>query len=310
MTKTKTIVTGVLIFASGVGIGYGTAYVMQKKRYETLIDKEIAQVKDTYSDPSRKTGIFASPIDAVGALIAEDEETDEVNPAMVQSNSTLVAGRSRVTDILREEHYERSAEEYDGISRTGEPETSDEPTAYNLIEQAVKKSEAAIAELDLNKPVEQYAADLAVILGDDAPEPKGEGESIWDPETMAKHEKDAQESMPEPTPDRPYVITHDQYMTDDVLKENKVSVIYFEDDGQLADESGHLVNSVEALVGRENLERFGLGSQDRNIVYIRNEKMDIDIEVVRDKRCFQNVILGVREPKTSSEPLRMRDDDH
>jgi len=308
----KTIITGALIFVGGAGIGYGVGHILQKNKYEALIEKEIQQVKETYSDPKRKTGVFASPIDAADALIKDqDDIVVPDNPAFLPDNSTLVAGRSRVSDILREEQYLIDAEAYDGINRTGNPEeeeaeeipvvAEDLNIAYNLIERAAEKSpEETIIVAD--KPIEEYASDVVAALEAETTS------TIWDPETMAKNESDAAAAMPDPDPDNPYVITYAEFFNDEIHKDSKVSVIYFEEDDQVADEEGQLVNSVDQLIGRDNLEHFGLGSNDRNVVYIRNQKMGIDIEVVKDKRSFQQTILGVR-PEKVRQPLRMRDND-
>ena len=115
--------------------------------------------------------------------------------------------------------------------------------------------------------------------------------------------------MPDRNADRPYVITLEQFMADGIHEDNKVSLLFFEEDGQLVDERETLVPNVEEVLGEKNLTHFGLGSNDRNAVYIRNEKLTCDFEVIRDSRSFSEVVLGVKPAREASSLRKMRDDD-
>lgn len=105
------------------------------------------------------------------------------------------------------------------------------------------------------------------------------------------------------TEDRPYIITEDEYMTNeqDFIQ---MDLTYYEGDDVLADEHDASIDDVEGLVGEENLKHFGHGSSSKNIVYIKNNKRGIDCEIVRSRGKYAVEVLGlddednrVRNPK-------------
>lgn len=98
------------------------------------------------------------------------------------------------------------------------------------------------------------------------------------------------------TPNHPYVITHQEFLENDGEFEQS-SLTYFEGDDALVDEldAAILPHEVERLVGVDNLTRFGHGSDDNQLVYIRNEKLEIDFEVILNRGKYAEVVLGFRD---------------
>lgn len=124
-------------------------------------------------------------------------------------------------------------------------------------------------------------------------------------------EKD--ETIPEWTPTRephkPYVITEEEYMTTE-NDWDKLTMMYYEEDDSLADDREQLVSDVEAVVGDEALDHFGYGTNQKNAVYVRNPRISSDIEILRDKRSYQEVVIGIPREKTKKSPVRrMREGD-
>lgn len=107
-------------------------------------------------------------------------------------------------------------------------------------------------------------------------------------------------------PDQPYVITVDQFL-DDNPAHSKVTLNYYEGDDVLADESDRVVRSLNAVIGDEAVTKFGKFSNDPDVVYVRNEKMETDYEVTLEKRSFQEVVLNIRVDKPRVR--KMREDD-
>lgn len=103
----------------------------------------------------------------------------------------------------------------------------------------------------------------------------------------------------------PYVITIDEYMQDREEFDKNV-VTYFEGDDVLCDDREAVIPDVENIIGNDALTNFGVDSNDSNIVYIRNEKLTSDFEVVRDPRSYSEVVLGIKEEK---EVRKMRETD-
>ncbi len=108
----------------------------------------------------------------------------------------------------------------------------------------------------------------------------------------ASGEWDYDEELKTRTPDKPYIIEHDEFYQSDMIS---TTLTYFEGDGALADDSDEHIPDIEGTVGSENLARFGHGSRDNNILYIRNEKLDLLIEVVRNQGKYTEQVLGFLE---------------
>jgi hypothetical protein len=70
------------------------------------------------------------------------------------------------------------------------------------------------------------------------------------------------------------------------------TLTYFEGDDVLTDEEDQPINETDDTVGNANLLKFGHGSKDNNIVYVRNEKLDLDFEITRSKGSYIKEVLG------------------
>lgn len=90
------------------------------------------------------------------------------------------------------------------------------------------------------------------------------------------------------TPDAPYIINVDEYM-DDERDYRQSSLTYYRGDNILTDELDVPVYNIDKVVGK--LE-FGKGSRDPSIVYVRNEQLEAEYEVILDHGYFQVQILG------------------
>jgi len=106
-------------------------------------------------------------------------------------------------------------------------------------------------------------------------------------------------------PDEPYVITHDEYF-EGALDFNQVTLTYYEGDGVLADDRDQVIEDEEGTAGSSNLLRFGHGSNDRNIVYVRNERLSIDIEILRSDGKYAKEVLGFDDELKHSDKPRLR----
>jgi hypothetical protein len=65
------------------------------------------------------------------------------------------------------------------------------------------------------------------------------------------------------------------------------------------------------LVGDDNL-RFGYGSNDSNMVYVRNPRIEMDMEIVRSQGTYTKEVLGFddeAELKHSGRRRRFRESD-
>lgn len=105
---------------------------------------------------------------------------------------------------------------------------------------------------------------------------------------------DLEEEKRNRVPDKPYVISQEEFLTNEPEYE-EMSLTYFEGDDVLVDERDQPIEDTEGLVGNQNLLRFGHGSKDPNVVYIRNDRTDLNIEIMRNKGSFTQTVLGFIE---------------
>lgn len=96
------------------------------------------------------------------------------------------------------------------------------------------------------------------------------------------------------TEEAPYVLEHQEYM-DGELDYQQITLTYFAGDDNLVDEQDELIEDTEVdlLVGVNNLKKFGLKSEDPNVVYVRNHVKELDIEINRHEGNYSEVVLGL-----------------
>lgn len=86
----------------------------------------------------------------------------------------------------------------------------------------------------------------------------------------------------EPVEDeRPYVISPDEFGEKDGYE--NVTLTYYAD-GVLTDYFDNVISNVDEVVGFDSLNHFGEYEDDA--VFVRNEKMETDYEILRDLRDF------------------------
>jgi hypothetical protein len=93
------------------------------------------------------------------------------------------------------------------------------------------------------------------------------------------------------SPDVPYVITKDEFYENE-YEFTERQLTWYEGDKTLADEQDVPVPAVERIVGEDNLLRFGWGSGDDTIVYVRNEKMKLNLEISKSTGKFAHEVAG------------------
>lgn len=99
---------------------------------------------------------------------------------------------------------------------------------------------------------------------------------------------DYNEEIANRSQDVPYVIHHNEFDDDD-QGYSRSTLTYYEGDDILTDEHDVPVHNHLRIVG---LLRFGHGSDDPNVVYIRNDRLAAEYEILRDSGYYQVEILG------------------
>lgn len=89
-----------------------------------------------------------------------------------------------------------------------------------------------------------------------------------------------------PPEDKPHPIPKDWYTND--MDYHKDTLVYYVKDDILTDMLDNEV-CIEDVIGREVLNHFG-DDGDKDLAYVRNERLGMDYEIVLDERPFSSVL--------------------
>lgn len=121
--------------------------------------------------------------------------------------------------------------------------------------------------------------------------------------------------------EKPYLISLAEYMEDEAvegLEFEKITITYWEGDDTLMDEREQIIPDVEGVVGSVHLTMFGEEivkySGDENVVYVRNERLRTDFEIMYESGHYSVTVLGMdpdmlEEPVTKKPLKKMRPDE-
>jgi hypothetical protein len=96
--------------------------------------------------------------------------------------------------------------------------------------------------------------------------------------------------------DRPYIIHVDERHEREDYEE--ITLTYYAGDDILCDHEDKIVDDQDRVVGLTNLDKFGHGSDSKDVVYIRNEYLTLDIEVCRSDKSYAEEVSGFKHSDT------------
>lgn len=177
---------------------------------------------------------------------------------------------------------------------------------YKLIRKEGEYSAPETVPVDYENVLEglEYIEHSDEVVVEDEEAAEAEEEEVVETEEETEFASEYQEEY-ERDRSQPYIITVKEFM-EDRDEYDKTTITYFEDDDVLCDEREEVIPNVEYTVGNDALTKFGELSEDKNIVYVRNERTSTDFEIVRDRRSYAEVVLGYKEDKAVK---KMREDD-
>lgn len=101
----------------------------------------------------------------------------------------------------------------------------------------------------------------------------------------------------------PYILSKEEYFQNET-NYSQVTLTYFAGDAVLADDRDQYVDTVDDTVGLVNLERFGFWSEDPRVVYVRNERLACDFEVLLSDGKYSVEVMGLDDEPPVNEPTR------
>lgn len=185
------------------------------------------------------------------------------------------AGKVDLDKIIKDRGYK---------SKSPEPETSSSPPMAVKPPESVAEEppdDSAMAENDVEGPKGVKARGEAVV------------QNIFrEHSETATPEWDRHKELRRRSPDTPYVVHYDE--RHEMEGYSDISLTYYEQDDVLCNERDEVVDPAERdrLVGEANLERFGHGSNDPNIVFVRNDSLEILYEIVKSPNSFAEEVHG------------------
>jgi hypothetical protein len=90
---------------------------------------------------------------------------------------------------------------------------------------------------------------------------------------------------------KPYAIAVSE-LGDDLPGYQNLTITWYMEDDTLVDDKDQPIRDVLRTVGPLDPNGFGGLSGDPNIRYVRNEKLEINFEIVLDRRSYTDVVLG------------------
>lgn len=99
----------------------------------------------------------------------------------------------------------------------------------------------------------------------------------------------------------PHIIHQDEFASNET-DNPQTTYTYYEEDSILVDSDSSILENPENHVGPKALRSFGHGTDDFNIVYVRNPQLGIDIEVIRHIGSYAEEVQGLeREHESETE---------
>lgn len=107
-----------------------------------------------------------------------------------------------------------------------------------------------------------------------------EDEDLWDQE--------AEEATR--TPSAPYVIHKDEFWLEEMGYSQR-TLTYYEGDNILVDQEDVPIYAFPTIIGEL---KFGHGSHDQNVFYVRNDALKAEYEIIKDRGRYEVIILGMQ----------------
>lgn len=272
---------------------------------EEAIDDVVEVVEVVRNNPVAlaAAGLVGVGIGAAGGYLVakkqlrsfyEDLATEEIAQAKSFFTQVYKTDEDGTTmsplDVLIQRHGEEAAAEalqiYSGVKQVENPVETEEELAQD--EALLTKTEQFIKDKVIETVEETYVEQVG-----------GTVNVFEDPSF------DLAEEITHRSEDLPYIITMDEFDAGEKDYE-QVALTYFKMDDTLVGEDDKPLEHPNEDVNEDHLVMFGRGSNDRNKVYIRNDRQGIDYEVIKSSGSYLEEVLGM--PEENNRTLKHSDE--
>jgi hypothetical protein len=93
------------------------------------------------------------------------------------------------------------------------------------------------------------------------------------------------------TDEEPYIL-HQTEFKESQTGYNQVVYTYYAGDDVLVGEDERPLPHADVIVGQDNL-KFGYGADDSDVVFVRNDHLELEMEICRVQRSYEEEVLGL-----------------
>jgi hypothetical protein len=228
-----------------------------------------------------------------------DKEVEEMRRHYMEKGKALEseAAKRPVDELVEERGYVSFSE----IDPDAEPPDPDLPPPM-----VVKPPTPAPSNEKEYKALEEHRARQRTVdrINAERERNQAENRNIFE-EAEITHEWNWHEERRRRSPDIPYVIHIDEIHD---LDYQSVTLTYYTLDDVLCNERDEVIDPDErdGLIGDANLDRFGHGSNDASIVYVRNDKLELVYEICKSPNSFAEEVHGFSHSEYGKNLERMR----
>jgi len=251
--------------AAGAFAGYKLAYARAETKFSQMADDEVASMREHYQEKARALEAKAAKQPLEDLVKAQGYSTEETGPPMaVQPPEAVVEAAAEAEDTK------------DPRKAPNDPE--DNPYSPGTVSQSVEEHLEEFRQKNMARDPQ-----LRNVFED-----RQLPEDNWD-----WHRERASRS-----PLRPYVIHVDERNEHSY---SDTTLTYYEIDDVLCNEKDEVISvgrERDELIGADSLNKFGHGSEDPDIVYVRNDRLELDLEIVRSDNSYAQEVHGFDPPES------------
>lgn len=240
---------------------------------------------------------------------------------VITSATGLTAGYMIAAKRLEEKYKTLADEEIKSVKErysilTKKGEYADLNALASKYEDTLKEVGYLPLDFDAESPTDEKAASSEGVrepeLEDETEDDSDESEESEDkfqsddPETYFDWNEENNRRITKPLD--PYVITFEEFNNCE-RDYQQTTITYYDGDDVLADEREQPIADIANTVGYENLLRFGHGSGDPNVVYIRNERIQLEFELIKHGGKYAEIVFGIIEHSDKSRLRKFREYD-
>lgn len=257
--------THILVGAAALCVGAGIGYILGKRnKFEAVV--EVTPPNDIHADPNQMKFEFDSH--ELAEELAEIRETLEEVRAKRLRAEAMVDGDDIRPGLVVEEERESHAD-------------------------LVIKDDFDVADFVAEKLREQSPTSAGALDQEDEPLVRGSIFAADDDDWNSELEMMSRSTT------APYILHKDEFYAEE-KGYTQNTLTYYAGDEIMADEEEAPIYNHEKVTGPL---KFGHGSGDQNVVYIRNDRLKAEYEILLDSGLYSEEVLGLDIPNNA----RLRD---